>query len=117
VNITAAGAAMKSERPLGNTEPGFTASAFAYPHVGFQIVGSFADDSLRRPALAIFAALVIEPAVVSRDITPKHSGTAGCINTDSALTAIVRPRLPATILSAGAQDGCELTGGPSLGSV
>jgi hypothetical protein len=45
VNITAAGAAMKSERPFSATlSRGFTSSAIAYPHVAFQIVGGFADD-------------------------------------------------------------------------
>jgi len=59
---------------------------------------------------------VIEPAVVSLDVTPKHSGTADGLNTDPALTAIVRPRLSATTSSPGAWDGCELTSGPSSGA-
>lgn len=43
INIPAAGAAMNSERLLGNTEPDFTSSAFAYPHAAFQ--WQFADDA------------------------------------------------------------------------
>jgi hypothetical protein len=74
------------------------------------IVVRRAADVARMPASATgppimrasSPAHVSKPAVVSHDIAPKHSGTAGSIDADSAFTTIVRPRLPAIMLSADA---------------
>jgi len=116
VNITAAGAATKSERPLGNNEPGPHVFRYCASACGFSDRRRLCGRSLRRSARAIFAAYVIEPAAVSHDIIRKYSVTAGGINTNLALTAIARPLLPAATSSAGGQDGCELTSGPSSGA-
>jgi MFS family permease len=44
VNISTAGAGMKSELHLTNTELGFAFSAFAYPYLIFQIIGGWVSD-------------------------------------------------------------------------